>query len=75
MSEYAAEKQFVDLTQVKFQGNILDVGGGGEGIISRHSGNSVVAIDWRKDELEETEDIGLKIVMDACNMAFLDSML
>lgn len=72
MSEYISKKQFIDLSQTKFKGKILDIGGGGEGVISRHSGDSVVAIDWRKDELEETADIGIKIVMDACNMAFLD---
>lgn len=74
MNEYIADKQFIDLSQIKLNGKILDVGGGGEGIISRHSGDSVVAIDLRKDELKETADIGLKIVMDACNMNFIDSM-
>lgn len=72
MREHTADKQLVDVSQIEFFVNILDVGGGGEGVIARHSGHSVVAIDRRKDELEETADIGLKIVMDACNMAFLD---
>jgi len=72
MGEHVSGKQSIDLSQTKLSGKILDIGGGGEGIISRHSGDSVVAIDRRKDELEETADIGIKIVMDACHMAFLD---
>lgn len=65
-------KQAVDLRGICFTGSILDVGGGGEGVISRHSGQRVTAIDKRRDELEESPDIGLKIVMDACEMGFLD---
>ena len=68
-----AECQILDLRSVCFAGSVLDVGGGGEGIISRIAGNSVVAIDIRRDELEETPDIGLKIVMDACCTGFLDN--
>jgi SAM-dependent methyltransferase len=66
------DKQTVDLSGVCFSGSILDVGGGGEGVISRHSGQRVTAIDKRREELEESPDIGLKIVMDACEMGFLD---
>lgn len=66
------DRQTVDLSGVCFSGSILDVGGGGEGVISRHSGQRVTAIDKRRDELEESPDIGLKIVMDACEMGFLD---
>lgn len=66
-------KQCVDLRNVQLDGTVLDIGGGGEGIVSRHAGESVVAIDRRKDELEETPNIGLKIVMDATDMKFLDN--
>jgi len=51
---------------------ILDIGGGGEGIIGKLYGSSVVAIDKRLDELEETDNESLKIVMDACELKFLD---
>lgn len=51
---------------------ILDIGGGGEGIIGRLYGDQVVAIDTRKNELEECENDSLKIVMDAADMQFLD---
>jgi len=72
MEFHTIAQQIVDLSDVSFEGCILDIGGGGEGVISRHSGQRVVAIDKRKEELEETPDIGLKIVMDACKMGFLD---
>lgn len=51
---------------------ILDIGGGGEGIIEKVKGRQVVAIDFRKHELEETHNDALKIVMDARDLHFLD---
>ena len=66
-------KQNVDLRDVTLSGRILDIGGGGEGIISRHAGDSVIAIDIRKDELLESPDVGIKIVMDATDLKFLDN--
>jgi SAM-dependent methyltransferase len=62
----------IDLTDLTFEGRVLDIGGGGEGFISRQIGNNVVAIDLRADELAETPDIGLKIIMDAADLKFLD---
>lgn len=55
------------------EGNrILDIGGGGEGVIGACYGERVIAIDRRKDELEEAAEGPLKIVMDAANLGFLD---
>jgi len=51
-------------------GSILDIGGGGEGIISRVYGSQVVAIDNKVDELNEFPEGTIKIVMDARKMAF-----
>lgn len=51
----------------------LDIGGGGEGIIGKLYGSNVVAIDKRADELYETSNDSLKIVMDAAQMSFLDN--
>lgn len=51
----------------------LDIGGGGEGIIGKLYGSNVVAIDKRADELYETSNDSLKIVMDASQMGFLDN--
>ncbi len=55
------------------QGLILDIGGGGEGIIGQLKGKQVVAVDLLKRELEEAPgEPLLKIVMDARDLKFLD---
>ena len=46
-------------------GYVLDIGGGGEGVIGRLNSLQVIAIDCVKDELEEAPKGPLKIVMDA----------
>ena len=51
---------------------ILDIGGGGEGIIGRLMGKQVIAIDPSRRELEEAAPGPLKIVMDAADLQFLD---
>ncbi|MHA2080451.1 MAG: class I SAM-dependent methyltransferase [Candidatus Thorarchaeota archaeon] len=51
---------------------ILDIGGGGEGIIGRLKGRQVVAIDKRRPELEGTSSDALKLVMDARELQFLE---
>ena len=53
-------------------GMILDIGGGGEGVISRLKGKQVVAIDLHKDELDGIPDGSQKIVMDARALDFAD---
>ena len=53
-------------------GYILDIGGGGEGVIGQLKGGRVIAIDKQKRELEEAAPGGLKIVMDATDLKFLD---
>ncbi len=73
MQMYEITKQVIDLRGIHLQGSILDIGGGGDGVISCHSGVRVVAIDKRWDELVESPDIGLKIVMDACELGFMDN--
>lgn len=55
------------------EGLILDIGGGGEGIIGQLKGRQVVAIDLIKRELEDAPGGPLlKIVMDARSLGFLD---
>ncbi len=54
------------------EGWVLDIGGGGEGIIGILKGREVIAIDHRKREVEETTNEALKIVMDARELKFLD---
>ncbi len=54
-------------------GLILDIGGGGEGVIGQLKGKQVVAVDMSKRELEEAPgEPLLKIVMDARDLKFLD---
>ena len=70
---YAIEKQKITMKPIETEGLILDIGGGGEGIIGRLNGKQVVAIDKRLDELQETKNDSVKIVMDATDLKFLPS--
>ncbi|MFW9920117.1 MAG: class I SAM-dependent methyltransferase [Candidatus Thorarchaeota archaeon] len=65
--------QEIELKRIDTEGYLLDIGGGGEGVIGQLEGTRVVAIDMRKEELEEAK-IGdyLRIVMDATDLQFLD---
>ena len=55
------------------QGLVLDIGGGGEGVIGQLKGKQVVAIDLLKRELESAPgEPLLKIVMDARDLKFMD---
>ena len=51
-------------------GKILDIGGGGEGIISRVYRQQVTAIDNLQEELDEAPDICTKLLMDATALSF-----
>lgn len=53
-------------------GSILDIGGGGEGIIGRLYGSRVTAIDNRQEELDEAPDTCTKLCMDATALSFAD---
>jgi len=64
--------QEVRLPKLDAEGWVLDIGGGGEGIIGLLQGSRVVSIDTSRRELEETCNDSLKIVMDACDLKFLD---
>ena len=64
--------QTVSLEDFTADGYILDIGGGGEGVIGQLKGQQVIAIDISRRELGEAPAGGLKLVMDACDMTFLD---
>jgi SAM-dependent methyltransferase len=66
------EKQELDLPDFPAQGWILDIGGGGEGVIGRLKGSQVVAIDLYSWGLRRTPPGPLKLVMDATDLKFLD---
>ncbi|MCW3979298.1 MAG: class I SAM-dependent methyltransferase [Candidatus Bathyarchaeota archaeon] len=63
----------IEMEPIEAEGFILDIGGGGEGIIGKLNGRDVVAIDLSSEELEETENDALKIVMDATDLRFVPS--
>jgi ubiquinone/menaquinone biosynthesis C-methylase UbiE len=64
----------LDISRVKLEGRILDIGGGGEGVIGQIKKEQVIAIDKKKNELEKAPKSGdLKIIMDAKDMKFLDN--
>ncbi len=66
-------KQTVVIEDFKADGFILDIGGGGEGVIGQLKGKQVVSIDSNKEELSEAANGPLKIVMDATELKFLDN--
>jgi SAM-dependent methyltransferase len=72
-SIWTAERQILAVEDFPARGLILDIGGGGEGVIGQLKGRQVIAIDINKRELEDAP-VGplLKIVMDARDLKFLD---
>ena len=66
------EREHIVVEDFDASGFILDLGGGGEGIIGLLKGSQVVAVDTSRRELEEAAEGPLKIVMDARDLQFLD---
>ena len=66
------EKRRVVVENFESSGFVLDIGGGGEGIIGILKGDRVVAIDLRPEELAQAPEGPLKIIMDARDLQFLD---
>lgn len=54
------------------KGKILDIGGGGEGVIGRLYGKQVLAVDNRQEELDEAPGGFEKMLMDARKLDFSD---
>lgn len=52
------------------KGEILDIGGGGEGVIGQIYLQQVTAIDNNQEELDEAPDVCRKILMDAASLRF-----
>lgn len=57
----------------ELSGKILDIGGGGEGIIGRLYRKQVTAIDNRQEELDEAPEGYEKVLMDATDLQYADS--
>lgn len=70
---FRTKKQDITLTGFETPGNILDLGGGGEGVVAQMCSERVVSIDQNRRELKEAPSGGLKIVMDARDLKFLDN--
>lgn len=62
----------LEIREFPADGYVLDIGGGGEGVIGRLEGLRVVAIDRLEEELAEAPEGPLKILMDARDLKFLD---
>lgn len=67
---YVFDTVHLEVRDFDANGKILDIGGGGEGVIGRLKGSQVVAIDLRQDELNGTAPGPEKIVMDARSLEF-----
>lgn len=68
------DRQQVAVAGFPADGLILDIGGGGEGVIAQLKGQQVVAIDPIARELKEASGHPLlQIVMDATDLKFLDA--
>ena len=66
------EREDTPIGDFAADGLILDLGGGGEGVISKMKGMQVVAIDLSERELADAPGAPLlKIVMDATELKFL----
>ena len=65
-------RQEIQLRKEYIDAAILDIGGGGEGFIGRLYGKNVIAIDPRQDELLETNNDSIKLVMDGRDLKFTD---
>ena len=70
---FLIDQQTVQINDVFDDGDlILDLGGGGEGVIGQLRGRQVVAVDTRKQELEECAPGPIKVIADAKELPFLD---
>jgi ubiquinone/menaquinone biosynthesis C-methylase UbiE len=69
---YICDMATLEVKDFAADGQILDIGGGGEGVIGRLKGSQVVAIDLRQEELDEAPDGPQKLVMDARQLTFPD---
>jgi SAM-dependent methyltransferase len=63
--------QQLTLEPVQAEGLILDIGGGGEGVIGQLNGSQVIAIDIDERELLDAPPGPLKLVMDARKLTFV----
>lgn len=66
-------KQELVINDFPAKGFILDIGGGGAGVIGQLKGDQVISIDLLKQELIDAPSTNMKIVMDGRDLKFLDN--
>ena len=64
-------KHTIEIEPIETEGYILDIGGGGEGIIGKLNGRDAISIDLSFLTRQDSES--LKILMDASDLKFLSS--
>ncbi len=69
---YFSELHKIDLTRIQLNGRVLDIGGGGEGVICQLAGPQVISIDPSERELKEAPSDCVKIIMNGKDLKFLD---
>jgi ubiquinone/menaquinone biosynthesis C-methylase UbiE len=70
---YVIHQQVVRIEDVfRDEDRILDLGGGGAGVIGQLRGQQVTAVDIRQDELDESPPGPIKVVADARSLSFPD---
>jgi len=70
---YVIHQQVVRIEDVfRDEDRILDLGGGGAGVIGQLRGQQVTAVDIRQDELDESPPGPIKVVADARALPFPD---
>ncbi|MFW9901256.1 MAG: class I SAM-dependent methyltransferase [Candidatus Thorarchaeota archaeon] len=69
---YFSELHQIDLKEIQLKERILDIGGGGEGIICQLAGPHVISIDPSERELKEAPSDCVKIIMNGTDLKFLD---
>jgi len=69
---HVCAQQPISLDKSDFRGEIIDLGGGGEGVIGQLMGDQVTAIDIREDELKDAPNGPKKVVADARALPFND---
>lgn len=67
------QREVITVLDFPAKGLILDIGGGGEGVIGQLKGDQVISIDINKQELIDAPSKNLKLVMDARDLKFLDN--
>ncbi len=74
-TSHLAEALGFDFTGLSLPGLVLDIGAGGEGIIGQVAGSRAVGIapEEHRKGLEAAPGCGLKVMMDARDMKFLDN--